>query len=64
MVLWDGQCYLFMKWIVENGFTASYAISSTINNKDVKPDEVRFVWNGHNENNPFRIGKVGSLLVF
>ncbi len=39
---------------IENGFTASYAISSTINNKDVRPDEVRFVWNGHNENNPYR----------
>jgi hypothetical protein len=38
---------------IENGFSASYAISSTINNKDVKPDTVRFVWNGHNENNPF-----------
>lgn len=38
---------------IENGFTASYGISSTINNKDIRPDEVRFVWNGHNESNPF-----------
>lgn len=38
---------------IENGFTASYAISSTMNNKDIKPDMVRFIWNGHNENNPF-----------
>ena len=46
---------------VENGFTASYAISSTINNKDVRPDEVRFVWNGHNENNPFRNWQVAHF---
>ena len=46
---------------VENGFTASYAISSTINNKDVRPDEVSFVWNGHNENNPFRNWQVAHF---
>ena len=46
---------------VENGFTASYAIASTINNKDVRPDEVRFVWNGHNENNPFRNWQVAHF---
>lgn len=46
---------------VENGFTASYAISITINNKDVRPDEVRFVWNGHNENNPFRNWQVAHF---
>ena len=46
---------------IENGFTASYAISSTINNKDVRPDEVRFVWNGHNENNPFRNWQVAHF---
>ena len=46
---------------VENGFTASYAISNTINNKDVRPDEVRFVWNGHNENNPFRNWQVAHF---
>ena len=46
---------------VENGFTASYAINATINNKDVRPDEVRFVWNGHNENNPFRNWQVAHF---
>lgn len=46
---------------VENGFTASYAITSTINNKDVRPDEVRFVWNGHNESNPFRNWQVAHF---
>ena len=46
---------------VENGFTASYAIASTINNKDVRPDEVRFVWNGHNESNPFRNWQVAHF---
>jgi hypothetical protein len=38
---------------VENGFSASYAINSNINNKDVKPDVVHFIWNGHNEGQPF-----------
>ena len=46
---------------VENGFTASYAIASTINKKDVRPDEVRFVWNGHNESNPFRNWQVAHF---
>ena len=46
---------------VENGFSASYAISSSINDKDVKPDEVRFVWNGHNEGNPFRNWQVAHF---
>jgi hypothetical protein len=46
---------------VENGFSASYAISSSINDKDVKPDEVRFVWNGHNEGAPFRNWQVAHF---
>ena len=46
---------------IENGFTASYAISSTINNKDITPDEVRFIWNGHNESKPFRNWQVAHF---
>jgi hypothetical protein len=38
---------------VENGFSATYGLVSTMNNKDVKPEKVEFVWNGHNENKPF-----------
>ena len=39
---------------LENGYISSYTIGTTIGDKDIKPDEVRFVWNGHNENNPYR----------
>ena len=38
---------------VENGFSASYAVNTTINNKNITPDEVKFIWNGHNEGCPF-----------
>lgn len=46
---------------IENGFSASYAINSTMNNKDVKPDEVKFIWNGHNEGNPFKNWQVAHF---
>lgn len=38
---------------LENGFKTTYSVNTTLGNKDVKPDEVRFIWNGHDENNPF-----------
>lgn len=46
---------------IENGFSASYAINSVMNNKDVKPDEVRFIWTGHNEGNPFKNWQVAHF---
>lgn len=38
---------------LENGFKTTYSVNTTLGNKDVKPDEVRFIWNGHDENKPF-----------
>jgi len=37
---------------VENGYSASYTIPVTTGD-DLKPDEVRFVWRGHNGDNPY-----------
>lgn len=39
---------------LENGFTASYMTNSAIGDKDIKPDYVKFIWNGHSENKPFQ----------
>lgn len=38
---------------IENGFKTTYSLGATIGDKDVTPDEVRFVWNGHDENRPY-----------
>ena len=38
---------------LENGFKTTYSVNTTLGNKDVKPDEVKFIWNGHDENKPF-----------
>ena len=46
---------------MENGFSASYGITSAVNNKDVKPDEVCFVWAGHNESLPFKNWQVAHF---
>lgn len=38
---------------IENGFKTTYSLGASLGDKDVKPDEVRFVWNGHDENKPY-----------
>lgn len=38
---------------LENGFKTTYSLGASIGNKDIKPDEVRFIWNGHDEDKPF-----------
>lgn len=38
---------------VENGYSASYTTGFMTNTNDIKPDEVRFVWRGHNGENPY-----------
>ena len=37
----------------ENGYSASYAVSMATNTGELKPDEVKFVWRGHNSENPY-----------
>lgn len=37
----------------ENGYSASYTTAFAANSKDFKPDDVKFVWRGHNGDNPF-----------
>ena len=37
----------------ENGYSASYTTSVMTNAKELKPDEVRFIWRGHNGDNPY-----------
>ena len=38
---------------IENGYGASYTVNVQANSKDIEPDEVRFVWHGHNGDNPY-----------
>ena len=38
---------------IENGFKTTYSLGASLGDKDIKPDEVRFVWNGHDENKPY-----------
>ena len=46
---------------VENGYTASYNVAYSSGSRDIKPDEVLFVWNGHNEGNPYRNWQVAHF---
>lgn len=39
---------------VENGYGSTYGLGDFSGSRDIKPDEVVFVWNGHNESNPYR----------
>lgn len=39
---------------IENGFGPTYSMGTINGVRDIKPDEVTFVWNGHNEGNPYR----------
>lgn len=39
---------------IENGFSSSYVVGTSIGTNDIQPDEVKFVWQGHNESNPYR----------
>lgn len=40
---------------LENGYLSSYAINSNnIGYNDITPDEVNFVWSGHNDSLPYR----------
>lgn len=38
---------------IENGYGASYTVNVQTNSKEIEPDEVRFVWHGHNGDNPY-----------
>ena len=38
---------------VENGYGASYTVNVQNNLSDINPDEVRFIWHGHNGDNPY-----------
>lgn len=39
---------------LENGYLSSYGINKSMSNtSDIKPDEVRFVWVGHNDSTPY-----------
>ena len=44
----------------ENGYSASYTTSFT-NSTDIRPDEVRFIWRGHNGDNPYRNWQVAHF---
>lgn len=37
----------------ENGYNASYTTQVTADNGKIEPDEVRFIWRGHNGDNPY-----------
>ena len=39
---------------IENGYASTYSIGYTGGSKDIRPDEVSFVWRGHNESMPYR----------
>lgn len=38
---------------IENGYGASYTVNVQQSMKEIEPDEVRFVWHGHNGDNPY-----------
>lgn len=38
---------------VENGYSASYTTQVMTADSEIKPDEVKFVWHGHNGDNPY-----------
>lgn len=46
---------------IENGYTASYNVSMATGSRDIRPDEVTFVWNGHNDGNPYRNWQVAHF---
>lgn len=45
---------------IENGQLSPYAVVNT-NNKDVKPDEIKFVWAGHNDSQPYHNWEVAHF---
>lgn len=45
----------------ENGYSASYASTMMANTADIKPDEVKFIWRGHNMDNPYRNWQVAHF---
>ena len=38
---------------VENGYSASYTTQVMTGDSNIQPDEVRFIWRGHNGDNPY-----------
>lgn len=46
---------------LENGYGSAYSIGTGTGNRDIKPDEVSFVWNGHNEGIPYRNWQVAHF---
>ena len=46
---------------LENGYGSAYSIGTGTGNRDIKPDEVSFVWNGHNEGTPYRNWQVAHF---
>lgn len=46
---------------LENGYGSAYSIGTGTGNRDIKPDEVTFVWNGHNEGAPYRNWQVAHF---
>lgn len=45
----------------ENGYTASYATSTLPGSNEIRPDEVKFIWRGHNGDNPYRNWQVAHF---
>ena len=45
----------------ENGYNASYTTSFTTNTNEIRPDEVKFIWRGHNGDNPYRNWQVAHF---
>ena len=37
----------------ENGYSASYTVTMAANANEIRPDEVKFVWRGHQGENPY-----------
>ena len=45
----------------ENGYSASYATSTLPGSNEIRPDEVKFIWRGHNGDNPYRNWQVAHF---
>lgn len=45
----------------ENGYSASYTTAAYSNSSEIKPDEVKFIWRGHNGDNSYQNWQVAHF---
>jgi hypothetical protein len=46
---------------IENGQLSAYSVVNTNSNKSIKPNEIKFVWAGHNDNEPYHNWEVAHF---